>query len=138
MRAEVKDAAAAVRLLEGKRICIVEDDPFQAAVVRLLLKRSEVEAVFFRSGLEALKWLQHEAVDVILVDVMLPDLDGWEVCAKIRGGGPNRTTPIIFTTCVIERDQEEVMSDPAARTLSLAKPLDRERLLGAMSTVLQY
>jgi CheY-like chemotaxis protein len=138
MRAEVKDAAAAVRLLEGKRICIVEDDPFQAAVVRLLLKRSEVEAVFFRSGLEALKWLQHEAVDVILVDVMLPDLDGWEVCAKIRGGGPNRTTPIIFTTCVIEREQEEVMSDPAARTLSLAKPLDRERLLGAMSTVLQY
>jgi CheY-like chemotaxis protein len=138
MRAEVKDAAAAVRLLEGKRICIVEDDPFQAAVVRLLLKRSEVEAVFFRSGLEALKWLQHEAVDVILVDVMLPDLDGWEVCAKIRGGGPNRTTPIIFTTCVIEREQEAVMSDPAARTLSLAKPLDRERLLGAMSTVLQY
>ncbi|MEY3001373.1 MAG: hypothetical protein RL648_1587 [Verrucomicrobiota bacterium] len=138
MRAEVKDAAAAVRLLEGKRICIVEDDPFQAAVVRLLLKRSEVEAVFFRSGLEALKWLQHEAVDVILVDVMLPDLDGWEVCAKIRGGGPNRTTPIIFTTCVIEREQEAVMSDPAARTLSLAKPLDRERLLGAMATVLQY
>jgi CheY-like chemotaxis protein len=124
--------------LEGKRICIVEDDPFQAAVVRLLLKRSEVEAVFFRSGLEALKWLQHEAVDVILVDVMLPDLDGWEVCAKIRGGGPNRTTPIIFTTCVIEREQEAVMSDPAARTLSLAKPLDRERLLGAMATVLQY
>lgn len=136
MRARDEPQDSAPTLFEGKRICIVEDDPFQVAVLRVLLKRSGLEVVAFQRGVAALAWLKQERVDVILVDVILPDVDGWEVCATIREGGANQRTPILFTTCVIEEEQESVMSDPSALTLSLAKPLTRERLFAAMERLM--
>lgn len=137
MRAIEQRRSPDYTVLQGKRICIVEDDPFQVAVLRVLLKRSGGDIISFRRGMEALVWLERERVDVILVDVMLPDVDGWELCSKLRAGGANRNSPILFTTCVIEEEQESLMSDPGASTLSLAKPLTRERLFGAIERLLK-
>lgn len=136
MRVKEAPESPDMTLLEGKRICIVEDDPLQLAVLRVLLKRSGAKVTEFRSGLAALEWLESKPVDIILVDVMLPDVDGWEVCAQVRERGANQGSPILFTTCVIEEEQESVMSDPTALTLSLAKPLTRERLFTAMERLL--
>lgn len=123
-------------ILMNKRICVVEDDRDQMEIIRGLLKDSECEATYLRSGQAAWRWLGNERVDLILIDVMMPDLDGWEVCSRLREAGANQTTPIIFTTCLIRREQEKLMSDPVARTLSLAKPIKRSTLFRAIGEVL--
>jgi CheY-like chemotaxis protein len=124
-------------VLQGKRICIVEDDADQLALLRGMLKDSGSEATYLRSGRKAWQWLAEEAVDLILIDVMMPDMDGWELCSRLRESGANRSTPIVFTTCVIRPEQETLMSDPVARTLSLAKPFKRDRLFRMLERALQ-
>ncbi len=85
------------------RIAIVEDDLDQASLLELWLKDACYECYHFRSGAEAIKGLQKETFDLVLLDWLLPDLNGDEVLAWIREHLDWRI-PIIFVT---QRDSEE-------------------------------
>lgn len=123
-------------ILKGKQVCIVEDDPDQIDIIRSMLEGTGSYLEIFTTGEDALTWLMAREADLILADVMMPGLDGWELHSRIRENGPNQSTPLIFTTCVINRNQEALMSDIPAQTLSLAKPFDRNKLLKAVSRLL--
>ena len=131
-----KSPSADPSILHKKEVCIVEDDPDQAAILQGMLDNCKCEVILFTTGEDALEWLMENAVDVILADVMMPGLDGWELHSRIRERGPNRQTPFIFTTCVISTSQETLMSDVPAKTLSLAKPFSRDKLLKAIARLM--
>jgi CheY-like chemotaxis protein len=122
--------------LNGKLVCLIEDDPDQVDIMRAMLLDSGARMQTFDACEPALDFLSRKPVDVILCDVMMPGMDGWELHAKVREKGPNRGTPFIFTTCVINKSQEPLMSDFKARTASLAKPFDKPALLRAIARVL--
>lgn len=118
--------------LRHYRICLVEDDPYQLNIVQQMLS-GEVKALeSFTAGHEAYEFLVEEPVDLIIADVMMPGMDGWALHAKVRAAGANRETPWLFTTCVIDRNEESLMTDLHARTLTIAKPFDKETLLRAI------
>jgi two-component system response regulator VicR len=68
----------------GKKIMIVDDEPDTVDLVKLVLETEGYEVVEAFSGLECLDKLAKEKPDVVLLDIMMPEMDGWEVFRKIK------------------------------------------------------
>lgn len=79
-----------------KAILIVDDEPTARTLLRLILVRAEYTVVEAVDGYEALKKLAKNAVDLVLLDVMMPGMDGIEVCEKIRAAEETAVVPILL------------------------------------------
>lgn len=77
------------------RVLVVDDDFDIQALLTLILSRAGFEVRTVDNGAEALRWLPELQPDIILLDVMMPEMDGWETCRRIRD---HSQVPIIFLT----------------------------------------
>ena len=68
----------------GKKIMVVDDEPDTVDLVKLVLETEGFEVITAFSGAECLKKLALEKPDAMLLDIMMPEMDGWEVFKKIR------------------------------------------------------
>jgi adenylate cyclase len=82
----------------GKRVMIVDDDPTLVRLCRLILEREGHQVLGAFSGAECLNSLRRNAVDLILLDVMLQDMDGLELLEEIRADDHWRRIPVIVVT----------------------------------------
>ena len=80
------------------RILIVDDDATNIELLSVILAEDGLGAVTARSGAEALLVAEREAPDLILLDIMMPGLDGYEVCARLKASPLLCEIPVIFTT----------------------------------------
>ena len=84
-------------------ILVIDDDPNLRSLMRLALTTAGYTAVTAHDGAEGLRSLEEYHPDLVLLDVMMPDLDGWEVCQRIRTFSG---VPIIFLTALqVEQDK---------------------------------
>ncbi|MDQ6680135.1 MAG: response regulator, partial [Pseudomonadota bacterium] len=92
---------------QGERtsILIVDDLPEKLLVFRTLLEDLGHDLVFARSGSEALKAILQQEFAVVLLDVNMPDIDGFETASLIRGYKRSAHTPIIFVTSYADEMQ---------------------------------
>src|SRR3954452_9513916 len=81
-----------------KRIAIVEDEPELAALIEFNLTRNGYQAQILPGAGGTLKSLEQSRPDLILLDVMLPEADGFELCRQIRGSPIIGRTPVVFLT----------------------------------------
>ena len=81
-----------------KRILVVDDDPAASVAVRHCLEWKGYEVIEQPGGVEALAWLEREHADLIILDVVMPGLSGFEVCRRLRERDDTRHTPVIFLT----------------------------------------
>ncbi|MCG2737002.1 MAG: response regulator [Candidatus Methanoperedenaceae archaeon] len=79
-----------------KKVLIVDDEPDTLELVKLVLESGGFETVLAKSGKEALIELEVSKPDLVLLDIMMPDMDGWEVFRKIKE--KNATMPIAILT----------------------------------------
>lgn len=79
-------------------VLLVDDQPANLLALRATLEGLDLNLVETRSGDEALRWLQETEFAVVLLDVQMPGLDGFETAQLIRGQETTRRTPIIFLT----------------------------------------
>jgi DNA-binding response OmpR family regulator len=77
---------------------LVEDDPALNDVLSYNLKKAGYEVVSILAGDEAVRRLPTEQPDLLLLDVMLPGADGWEVCGSLEKSTPPTTVPTVFFT----------------------------------------
>lgn len=82
------------------RVLLVEDDEDLSFITAMQLRTYNYEVVCAKCGAEARKVLQKEYVDVVLLDVMLPDADGHDLCEEFRQEPIAYTGPIIFMSCL--------------------------------------
>jgi DNA-binding response OmpR family regulator len=80
------------------RILVVEDHPLIAELVETRLRIEGMQALKCTSGREALAVIAREALDVVILDIMMPDVDGYEVLHHIRSLASTATLPVIFLT----------------------------------------
>ena len=80
------------------RILIVEDHPLIAELVETRLRIEGMQALKCTSGREALDVVAREPLDVVILDIMMPDVDGYEVLHHIRSRPTTATLPVIFLT----------------------------------------
>jgi two-component system response regulator VicR len=78
-----------------KKVLIVDDEPDTLELVKLVLESGGFETVLAASGKEALNELEASKPDLVLLDIMMPDMDGWEVFRKIKEKNPKMPIAIL-------------------------------------------
>jgi two-component system, OmpR family, phosphate regulon response regulator PhoB len=81
-----------------ERVVIIEDEPDIVELVCYSFRKEGFEVVSFASGKEGLEYLRRNGADLLLLDIMLPDQDGLEICRRIRADERLKTVPLIFLT----------------------------------------
>lgn len=87
-----------------KKILLVDDDAHLLELIKTVLKQEEYEVVVAHSGQECLDLLKKMKPDLILLDVMMPDMDGKEVCRRIRSNPETKSLKIAFLTVMQKYD----------------------------------
>src|SRR5512139_187432 len=80
------------------RILIVDDDPHAVEILTRMLEREGYACLGVASGPAALQLVREQPVDVILLDVMMPEMDGLQVCERLRQDNDLRQIPVILLT----------------------------------------
>ena len=104
-------------------ILLVDDQPANLLALEAMLQGLEQNLIKAESGREALKWLLTHDVAVILLDVKMPDMDGFETAAMIRERDRSRDTPIIFLTAADKTHTEAVRGYAVGAVDYLVKPV---------------
>jgi len=113
--------------LAGETILLVEDDPLQAKVTFDYLEKQGYHAILARDGKSAIKIVKTKPVDVILLDLVLPDIDGNEVCRWLKLDHDTKGIPIIMLT-VKSSTMEKVAGLKAGADDYLPKPYNEVEL----------
>ncbi|VXC79014.1 Histidine kinase [Pseudomonas sp. 8Z] len=112
-----------LRAGEGPPLLIVEDDINFAAVMTEEAHAHGFSSVHCRTGLQALGLLQHEAFNAVILDILLPDISGWQLFRRLRSQPSHRHTPVHIISCVPE---PAGWNDDGTRYL--VKPIGRDEL----------
>jgi CheY-like chemotaxis protein len=125
------ERAAAPVQVTGVRVLLAEDNPVNALLARSLLTRSGCVVVTVANGAEAVRALEEAPYDLVLMDVHMPVMDGYDATRAIRAaGGRVGATPIVaLTAAAMEEDRRACIA--AGMDDVITKPLDPDRL-GAM------
>ena len=110
-----------------KKILIVDDEPDILKAVTFRVKKLEYEVVTATNGQEALDLIQKEEPDLILLDIELPVMNGYEVCQRVKTNEKLKHIPIIFLTASIASKIAEKVKEFNADDY-LIKPFDFEEL----------
>lgn len=112
-------------------VLVVDDDPRLLNVVRIYLELKDYEVCTAVDGEQALARLAEASSDVVVMDVMLPGIDGIEVCRRLRARGDR--TPMIVLTAAGSRGEEALA---AGADLFATKPFSMEELEAEVASVL--
>src|ERR1035437_10303704 len=86
-------------------ILVVDDQPINVQLLKRKMEREGMRVTAAYNGMEALASVQKELPDLILLDVMMPDMDGIEVCQRLQANETTRATPVIFITARPEKEK---------------------------------
>jgi CheY-like chemotaxis protein/predicted DNA-binding protein (UPF0251 family) len=114
------------------RILVIDDNAGLIELFRRYLSGEDYEVVGARDGQEGIRLAEECRPGIIVLDVMMPQQDGWEVLQRLRAQAPTKEVPIVI--CSVLNDPELAFSLGAADFL--AKPVSRGQLLGALSRCL--
>jgi DNA-binding response OmpR family regulator len=119
--------------MDGTRVLVIEDELNIAAVVRIALEREGFQVVTFRTGEEGLSELERRAFVLVILDIGLPGIDGFEVCRRIRA---RSGIPVIMLTA---RDEEidRVVGLELGADDYVSKPFSPRELTARVKAVLR-
>jgi two-component system, OmpR family, alkaline phosphatase synthesis response regulator PhoP len=118
------------------RILLAEDDPDIQLIARLALKKTGFDVAVVASGTEALESVRAQPPDAILLDWMMPDLDGPATCARLKDDPATRHIPVIFLTA--KSQESEVRQGMALGAVGyIVKPFDALLLGARVAAILQ-
>ncbi|MBB3070633.1 DNA-binding response OmpR family regulator [Paenibacillus baekrokdamisoli] len=89
--------------MDMTKLLVVDDDPHIRELVKLFLIREGFEVIEASDGIDALRILETEQVDMAIIDVMMPNMDGWALCKELR---ENTETPVLMLTAKGETSQK--------------------------------
>jgi PleD family two-component response regulator len=122
--------------IEKKKILLVDDDEIQHEIVENML-RDEYEIFKAKSGSEALKFLYNNSVviNLVLLDILMPEIDGWEVFNRMRALSLLKKAPIAFITSINEPEEEKRAFVMGAADF-IKKPYEEEDLKNRIKKIL--
>src|SRR5664280_251658 len=121
--------------LPGPVILLVDDNPQNLQVLANLLQEEKYEIEFAVNGEAALDWLKNRQFDLVLLDINMPGMNGFEVCKKIRSDKTMSEIPIIFLSAESERESILKGFEVGAQDFVI-KPFDSRELLARVKTQL--
>ena len=116
----------------GKRILLAEDEPNIVESLTFLLERAGFDVAAEMNGQVALDAALADPPDLIILDVMLPGLDGFEILRRLRLDIRTQTTPVLILTAKGQREDRETALDSGAN-LFITKPFSNSEVIAAVT-----
>ena len=111
-----------------KKILIVDDDSVNLKMLRNIFDHDEFHVIQASGGFEAVDVAKNDHPDLIILDIVMPDIDGGEVASILKNDPSTQKIPIIFLSSLIKKEEEKYSSTQEGVFL-MAKPFDRNALL---------
>lgn len=118
------------------RILIVDDEPLNVKLLAAMLPADQYETIKAYDGREALKKIVNETPDLILLDVMMPGLDGYEVTRTVKNDSDTRDIPVILVTALDGTDNK-IKGLEAGADEFLNKPVSKTELIARVNSLLR-
>lgn len=112
---------------EAKPILIIDDDAFQRRMIRIKLQTRGYEVNEAKDGMEALTFLEEQSYSMVLLDIVMPQLNGWEVLDQIRVNHCEHSLPVVMMTAKDNNYDPEAAKQRGANDY-LTKPIDFSKL----------
>lgn len=123
--------------MPAPRILVVDDQPINVQLLKRKLEREGMEVATSYSGREALDLVAAKRPDLILLDVMMPDMDGIEVCQRLQADPDTKSIPVIFITARTSKEGKlEGLGVGAVDYIT--KPIDLDETLARVQTQLRF
>ena len=120
----------------GKKILVVDDEPDIVKVVQLRLKASGYDVITANDGEEGLKKVKEERPDLVVLDVMMPKLDGYKVCRLLKFDSRYRAIPILMLTARSQPEDIKLAGECGADGYH-TKPLEPKAFLDKIKELLE-
>jgi DNA-binding response OmpR family regulator len=116
-------------------VLVVDDEENMLKMLEVLLRGTHFDAIMVTSGEDALAEAQHNDVDVVLLDIMMPDMSGITVCGHLRANPRLSNVPIVMLTALDDyATRREAMQ--AGATDLMTKPISKQELIAKLEGVL--
>ncbi|MGD9092002.1 MAG: response regulator [Anaerolineales bacterium] len=121
---------------ESRRIVYIEDEPEMIDLVRLILSRKGYEVIGANGGREGLNKVRQDLPDLILLDLMMPDLDGWDVYQQIKAENATKDIPVIVVTAKAQSIDKVLGLHIAKVDDYISKPFSPQELVDSVEKIL--
>ena len=119
-----------------KRILVVDDDREIIRLVRAYLEKAGYETLIAYNGETALHMLRREQPDLLILDLMLPDRDGWDITRLIRQDAKLKATPIMMLTARVD-DEDKIVGLELGADDYITKPFNPREVLARVRALLR-
>lgn len=119
----------------SETILVVDDEEDVVEVLRIRLLKQGYQVEVASNGFEGLEFVRHHPVDLIILDIMMPVMDGTEMASRLRDDPATAHIPIIFLSAIMER--RDGGSDGRHATVTFAKPFNAAELLAKVDEMLR-
>jgi DNA-binding response OmpR family regulator len=123
-------------MLEKANILVVDDKPMNVELLKAILESNQYHVMTALNGSEALELLAKEKIDLVLLDIMMPAIDGFEVTRRIRADEKTKGLPIVLITAYHETSVK-IAGIEAGCDDFITKPFDKVEMLARIKTLLR-
>lgn len=113
---------------ELKKVLVVDDDPYILMSLEFLMKKSGYEVMIARNGTEALELVEKQMPDIVLLDIMMPDVDGYQICKHIKKSDTLKHTKVVFMSAKTKESDIQKGYDLGA-SLYIIKPFSTREIV---------
>jgi two-component system phosphate regulon response regulator PhoB len=122
--------------MELRKILIIEDDPEERLILSRELKKEGFIVYEATTGEEGLKIFKEDRPDLVILDVMLPGIDGWEVLRRIKKGPISRKVPVMMLTGKSE-DSDKIKGYEIGADYYVTKPYNISKLIPVIRSLIE-
>ncbi len=120
-----------------RQVVYIEDEPEMIDLVKLILSRKHFDVVGANGGREGLDTVRKLLPDIILLDLMMPDMDGWEVYQQLKADDTTKSIPVIVITAKAQNIDKVLGLHIAKVDDYIAKPFSPKELVDSLGKVLE-
>jgi two-component system response regulator VicR len=121
---------------EKKHILCIEDEPEMIDLIRLILGRRGFEVIGAAGGKEGLEKVRQDPPDLVLLDLMMPDMDGWEVYQQMKADEKTKNIPVIVVTAKAQSIDKVLGLHIAKVDDYISKPFSPQDLMNSVDKVI--
>lgn len=118
-----------------KKVVCVEDEPEMIDLIELILNRKGFEVIGAKGGKKGLETIREEIPDLVLLDLMMPDLDGWEVYQQLKADNKTSDIPVIVVTAKAQSIDKVLGLHIAKVDDYISKPFSPQELMDSVEQV---
>lgn len=123
-------------MAEVQKILVVDDDPYILLSLEFLMRKNGFDVMVARNGTEALELVEKQRPDVVLLDIMMPDVDGYQICTHIKNTAHLQHAHVVFLSAKTKEADIKKGYDLGA-SLYIGKPFSTRDLVKQVKSLIE-